>query len=456
MLLYIIAGLAIAAALISIALWRRVPVDMVDVVAGNDMRSYSGNTENATTGKSGFMKIPAWVPFLGMQVQTILLNMIPIGIPDFLAFDKDRVRFLADIACYVTVAGKEGAIRAATRFPEGDLKAEVEKQLRPVIQESVRDTTTKLTIHEIINQREQISEITAKAVAQVLPKWGMKLEKLALINLKDPKREYDPNNNLISSSAIEDISSIREIEIRSESRQKNAQRLKDARMKEAIEDQAAQEKEIERDKKVGVWKQTKEQEIFKKQQEAKEEEMKVRKVQTVRQAEIDKEKKIIDAEATKKKVVIDAEAEKDKRKIEAEGFKQKEELEGQGIGRRRQLEGEGEAAAIKAKGFAEAEAKEKLQAALNKFKPEAIRALIAEDVVAMQKDVGLQAAEALKNADLRIFSGSEGKTGFDLGQMLTAMMVSNEGLAKSTFNKLARPNDLGFQELPEKAPAKKK
>lgn len=437
-IILVLVGAAVLAVFLALAFWRRVPIDMVDVVSGrgNAVKSYSGNVVNATTGQSGYFKIPSWVPYLGMEVNSVPLNIMEIGIGGLQTFDVDRVRFLADIACYVTVAGREGAIVAATRFQEGNLKEQLERQLRPVIQEAVRDTTTKMTIHETINNRDKITVISAKAVEVALKEWGLSLKKLSLVNLRDLEDG--------EATVIEDISKIREVEINSEARQKNALRTKEARMKEAEADQEARNKEIERDKQVGMWEKQRDLEVYKRSQLAKEEEMRVTKIQTVRQAEINKEKQIIDAEARKQQVVIEANAEKAKRETEAQGFKAQKTLEGEGEGKKREMEGKGEAEAIRAKGFAEAEAKEKLQAALNKFQNLGVTAMVAEKIVAMQRDVGIASAEALKNAELKIFAGSEGKSGFDLGQMVSAMSVSNESLVNSVLNRMARPNDLGF------------
>ena len=67
----------------------------------------------------------------------------------------------------------------------------------------------------------------------------------------------------------------------------------------------------------------------------------------------------------------------------------------------------------------------------------------------MQKEVGIKGAEALKEADLKVFSGGEGggKSGFDLGKIVSSINVANDGAAQAVLNKIARPNDLGFGDL---------
>ena len=120
-------------------------------------------------------------------------------------------------------------------------------------------------------------------------------------------------------------------------------------------------------------------------------------------------------------------------------------LVGQGTRLQKEEEAKGTAALTREQGYAEADAKEKLQAALNKFQDAAIRALVAEKIVAMQQAVGVAGAEALKNSQMRVFAGSDSdKAGFDVGKILQAITVSNDSAAESVLNRLARPNDLGI------------
>ena len=92
---------------------------------------------------------------------------------------------------------------------------------------------------------------------------------------------------------------------------------------------------------------------------------------------------------------------------------------------------------------------------------------MAQQIVTMQKEVGVAGAKALENAEIKVFSGgSDGdKAAFDVGKSLSALFVSNEGSLNSVLNRLARPNDLGInlilakegeQSPPGKAEDKKK
>ena len=107
--------------------------------------------------------------------------------------------------------------------------------------------------------------------------------------------------------------------------------------------------------------------------------------------------------------------------------KQQKRLEGEGDKLRLEGQAKGNAAKILEDLKAEAEGKEKLQEA-----------------------VGVAGAKALENADIKVFSGgSDGdKAAFDVGKALEGLSVANEGSLKSVLNRMARPYDLGFKELP--------
>ena len=180
-----------------------------------------------------------------------------------------------------------------------------------------------------------------------------------------------------SSTAIHDISSIAEVQINSEARQKNAEQVKQARLKEAEAEQAAATRELERDEMVGVRAQKRDQLIAAEQRSAQEEKMKVIRVQQVRQAEIGRDAAIETAEGDKQAVI-----------------------------RRR----EGEAEGVRAVGYAEADAKSKLADALKKINEAAL------DVRRIEKDekIGVTAAQALQNADIKFINAGKPNSLLDL------------------------------------------
>lgn len=400
------------------SLYTIVPADYAHVVVQKGRTRIFSPT---TGGKAAYYRIPSWFFLfgLGMQIHRIPLKQLSLNVPKFLTFDKDRARFTCDIVAYVTV---NDPLVAARRFSGNVdyLKEEVSKQVQAI----TRDATTKSAIREIINDRESLIAQINAPLQKVLATWGLELQDIELIDFQDPVGED-------ASHVIADISSIIEEQINSEARQKNAEQKKTARMKEAESEEIAKQREITRDELVAMREQDKIKKVAEQQKIAKEAELEVTKVQQVKTAEIQKAKMIVEANQAK----------------EVEGInKEQKLLAGQGDRLAAEERAKGDAAPIREKGYAEAEAKEKLQAALNKFQDAAIRALVAEKIVAMQQAVGIETAKALSQADVRVFAGGEGdtKNSFDIGKITAAMMTSNQGMADSVLNRLARPSDLGI------------
>lgn len=423
----IIVAAAIFLFIIFAGLYKIVPADYVDVVIQRGkMTTYSTHEEYSTNKKSAYFHIPSWFFILGkgMTVHRIPLKIITIEVPNFLAFDKDRARFVCDIVCYVTV--KEPLV-AAKRF-SGNV-AEMKEQVSKIVQATTRDVTTKKPIREVINNRDDIISTIKPILAETISHWGLNLTDIELIDFKDP----DATKDKIVSHVIEDISQIIETQINSEMRQKNAEQKKEARMKEAIAEEEAKKRELQKDENIQKREQEVKMNVAVEEQKAKEKELTVTRTIQVTTAEIEKQKQIVVAE--QKKAV--EEINKDQKKLIGEGDRlQKEE------------QAKGDAAKYREDGLAQADAKEALQKALNKFGDAAIRALVAEKVVEMQQNVGVATANALSKADVKAFLGGQnGAQGFDLGQILASLQVSNESGAQAVMNKLARPNDLGLAGL---------
>ena len=431
--IYIIGGIVIVIWILA-SLYRIVPANFADVVIqSGSARVYSPHKEYSSGGKSAYFQMPSWffILKLGMQVHRIPLNIIPVNVPNFLAFDKDRARFVCDIITYVVV---KNPVEAAKRFG-GDIRV-LNEQISVIVQSTTRDVTTKKAIREVINNRQDIIEAISPILSATISNWGLELKSVELIDFKDP----DPSTFGVDSRVIHDISSIIERQINSEARQKNAEQAKIARFKEAEADEEARKREIARDQVVAEREQEKNMKVAEQQKLAREKELEVTKVQQVKSQEIEKERAIVEA---------------NQRQEVEEIIKIQKKLEGEGDRLRAEEQAKGVAASVREQGYAEADAKERLQDALNKFGDAAIRALVAEKVVTMQQAIGVASAKALEQADIKVFVGSDGG-GFDTGKIIESVNVSSESTAKSFLNKLARPMDLGFMGLGETSKEKQK
>ncbi len=413
-MIWIIVGiLAVITTIALIAMYRIIPPSEAHLVVCPTKKMVCASDERVQNeqGSKWYLHIPLirQVRIIDLTTKELIVNQE--------TYEKGQARYNVKSSTKYRVKNVE--IAAETFISQNDLQ----EQLTEVIRASVRAVTVRYDVTEARAKKQLMSEEIQKEFVDDFSKWGLELINFQLVDFRDTE----------SSKIISDISKRREVEIEATTREQNAEKIKQAKMKEAESDEKAKEREIERDKVVGERQQQMKQAVAEKEKTAKEKEYEVIRVQIVKQAEIDKDKAKVDA-ARDKEV---EEIRKEQKKVEGEGDRL-----------RAEEQAKGEAAPIREKGLAEALAKEKLQAALNKFKPEAIRALVAEKIVDKDLQVGKATADALKEADVRVFSGGEGdKAGFDFAKLLAAMSTGDDMATGATLNRIARPNDLGLSVL---------
>lgn len=413
-----------------IAWWRVVDPSEAHLVATSTGKFVVSPDENVGERRTYFA-IPSWLPFFGRAIRIMDVTIKEILIEQE-TIEKNQARYSVKSSTKYRV--NKVKVAAETFISDKDLQ----EQLKEIVRAGVRAVSVQ---YDVVDARANKREIEAKIREEIVDdflKWGLELINFQLVEFKDTE----------DSQIISNISRRSEVEIEARTREQNAEKLKQARVKEAEAEEKAREREISKEKVIGEREEAKKQAIAKQQKIAEEERFKVVQVQTIKQAEIDKEKAIVLANQNKETEEI---------------AKQQKLLEGQGDRVRAEEVAKGDAAPILEKGLAEAKAKDALQKALNQFGDEAIRALVAEKVVAMQETVGVETAKALMNADVKVFAGGgkAGEEGFELGKMIQSMAVSNGTTADAVLNKIARPNDLGLsalglESLKEKTKSEKK
>lgn len=402
----------------AVSWYRIVPSSQAHlVISGSGNRGVYSSDEKFRTKGAGnaYFAIPEWLPYFGRVIRILDVTIQETVIKQE-TIEKDQARYMVTSSTKYRVVDVQKAAESVTS--NGDL----EKQLKEIIQAAVREVTVKYDVVNTRAKRKLIGDEILKSIKDDLANWGTTLINFALVDFEDAP----------GSTVITDISKRREVEINATTREQNAEKVKQARMKEAEADEKAQEREIQRDKVVGERKQQQAQAIAEKEKVAQEKVFEVKKVQQVKQAEINKQEAIVKAEEEKATEQI---------------LKEKKKLEGEGDRLKLEQQAKGQAAEIFEKLSAEAKGKDELQKALNQFGTKAIAALTAELQINANKEVGIAGAEAFKNADMRVFAGSDDGKGFDVGKLLTQVGVANSGAEYSLLNRTARPNDLGLSAL---------
>ena len=420
---FIIAAIAIFCSF----LWYRIvaPTEAHLVITPTKKMIVSSDDKVSTDGKKTYFSIPSGIPFIGRQVRVMDLT-IKEAVVEQESYEKNQARFKVKSSTKYRIS-KVG--RAAETF---DNDVELRKQLEEVIVSSTNAVASQYDVTEMRSKKTEMSNAIRKEMQDDLEQWGLELISFQLIDFRDTDK----------SSIISDISKRREVEIESRTREENAEKIKQARIKEADAEELAKSREIAKDMVIAEKEQNKAQKIAEQEKLAEEKRFDVVRVVEIKQAEIDKDKAIVLANQKKDTEVINKETKK---------------LEGEGDRLKQEEIAKGEAAPIREKGKAEAEAKDALQLALNKFGDKAIIALTAEKIVEMQKEVGIAGAKALETADLKVFSGGDSsKQGFDLGSIVSSIQSANPSAADAVINKIARPNELiglsaiGLENIAEK------
>lgn len=399
--------------------YRIVPPSEAHLVVTPTKRKVCASDESLRKngGKSTYFRIPSWIPFFGRAIRIMDITIKELIINGQETYEKDQARYQVNSSTKYRITDVE---KAAETFTTDD---ELRTQLEEIVRAAIRAVTVKYNVTEVRANKKRMSEEIEEEIRDDLANWGLKLVNFVLVDFQDT-----PDSQVISN-----ISKRREVQIESETRIDNANRIKEAKIKEAESDQLARDREIERDEAVAKREQGKKIAIAQQEQIVAEEEMKVKRVREVKQKEIEKAQAVITAEAEKEQRMIAAAAEKERLRIVAEGYKEQMCLEGEGNASKQRAEAEAEAAAIEARGLAEAKVKEEMAKSLNMFTTEAIRALTAEQIVEKDKVVGSALADALKAADLKFINA--GKVTSLLELLGTAEGGAHLGAMVDTFQK---------------------
>lgn len=382
------------------------------------------NSKGTFCSREGYKSSYWYIPFVTKLHKLPLCNLaIPVN--DIKLNDKNMAKFVTDMMCFINIKNVDLAVERLiltdTSEELGFDFVKLSEDLRAIMESIGRTVVTKQSILEIYMNREMLDQAITKEVEAVFPKWGIELVDLELKDIKDAP----------GSTIIADIERKVAAEINRDAEIRVATTTREAEVVKATEEETYRKRQIERDESIAAREQDKNKRVAEQQKIAREAELEVVKVQQVKTAEIEKAKRLVEANQAKEVEEIN---------------KLQKQLAGEGDRLRAEEVAKGEAAPIREKGFAEADAKERLQDALNKFGDAAIRALVAEKIVNMQQVVGIETAKALSNANVKVFAGGDGdtKNAFDIGKITAAMMASNEGMANAVLNRLSRPNDLGI------------
>ncbi len=448
-------GLALAILALTLFFWvvalrRVVPVNEVHIVQSRKSTVSYGKGFASNT----YYEWPSWIPLIGLQKIMLPVSNFAIDLPDYAAYDKERVPFLVHVMAFFRITDSNTAAQRVASF--GELK----DQLTAIVQGSVRTVLAGHEIDQIMLDRSRFGEAFTREVQPQLGSWGVEaIKNIELMDIRDTK----------DSEVIHNIMAKRTSGIERESRLVVADNTRQAEMAEIaakreieMSRQLAAEqvglRTAEKDKNVGVANEQAAQQVKVQQRETAAREMDVVQVKNVRGAEISREVAVIAAGQSKEVAIVQAEASKQVAIVEAEGNKQQTVLTAEGQLEAAKRNAEGIAVEGAAKGSAETailmapvDAQIKLAEKIGSDQGYQNYLLGIRNIEAAQA-VGEAQAGALKTAEIKVIANA-GTPAKGLSNVMdlfsagggTAVASMLEGLAQSAegkkvLDKLTKPD----------------
>lgn len=392
-----------------------------------------------------YYAIPPWVPAFGLTVTELPVNNFSQDLNDYQAYDKDRVPFNLHVTAFFRIANTDRAAERVAHF------GALQEQLLLVMKGAVRKILASHDIHNIMVSRATFGQAFTEEVSAELESWGVvPVKSMELMDIKDANGSHviadimaKKTSHIEMESRVEvasnqqkaktaEIDAARTVEL-SAIEAKRTTSLADQDMQQAVGERTAKQEQAvgvaraEQQKAVGVATEKAQQETKAQAAITKEKEMQIVSVQTQRQAEIQREAAIVVAEQQKKVTVTVAEGQLEKTKLEAAGT---------------EMTGAAKAQAEKAMQLAPIQAQIELAKEIGNNANYQTYLVTLRQVEASQA-VGIAQAEALKEADIKVFANTGDapsgitsvgdlfgtKGGLAVGAALEALKATKEGAA---------------------------
>ena len=447
----IVGGVVFAMFVLMLFMLRRVvPTNMVHIVQSSKKTTPYGRGKEAG---NTYYEWPAWIPYFGVTVTQFPESNFQVSLDNYDAYDTNRLPFVVDVTAFFRVDNAETAAQRISSFNE------LKQQLISVLQGSVRRILATNQLEDIMQERSSLGQQFTAEVKDQIKEWGVvPVKTIEFMDLRDsPKAQVIANIMAKEQSRIDKESRVAVAANQQEAKLKeiDAQRTVEVQRQDA--EQQVGLRTAEKDKAVGIAQQQASQEVLTQKKETTTREMDIAKVTAVRQADIDKDVAVVAAEQQKRQREIAAEADKNVRVTTAEGEKTAMVTKAEGSLEAAKLNAQGIEAEGKAKGAAE-------QAIL--MAPVQTQITLAQEIgtnegyqryliqirqVEASEHVGIEMAQAMKNAELKIIANSgdvqSGITkltdvftptgGTSLGGMLEALSQTAAG--KAVLDKFTKP-----------------
>src|SRR6478735_3917992 len=390
------AGLAAAIFALILFFWitalrRVVPVNEVHIVQTRSSTISYGKGFDSNT----YYEWPSRLPLIGLQKVMLPVSNFSIDLPDYAAYDKERVPFLVHVMAFFRIDDSNTAAQRVASFDE------LQEQLTAIVQGAVRTVLAGHEIDQIMLDRSRFGEAFTKEVQPQLLSWGVEaIKNIELMDIRDTK-DSDVIHNIMAkrTSGIERES---RLVVADNTRQAEMAEIAAKREIEMSRQLAAEQvglRTAEKDQKVGVANEQASQLVKVQQRETAAKEMDVQQVNKVRGAEIAKQVAVIAAGQAKEVSIVEAEATKTQTVLTAEGKLEAARRNAEGIAVEGAARGSAETAILMAPVDSQIKLAEKIGA--DKGYQEY---LLGVRNIEAQQAVGVAQAESLKSADVKVIA----------------------------------------------------
>lgn len=431
-ILFAIGAIAIFSFIYVLATLRKVvPTNMVHIVQSSKKTTpYGPGKANGNT----YYAWPSWVPVFGVTVTQFPESIFQVSLNGYEAYDSARLPFVVDITSFFRVDHAETVAQRVANFQE------LEHQLLSVLQGAVRRILATNALESIMQERSSLGTQFTEEVKEQIKEWGvLPVKMIEFMDLRDQG----------NAAVIANIMAKEKSRIERESRVAVATNMQEAQLKEIdaqrtvdVQRQDAEQqvglRVAEKERTVGIANEQSRQEVLTQTKTTAERDMDVKRVQEVKQAEINKDVAVVKAEQDQRTKVIEAEATKSAVVVEAEGNLEASRRNAEGV----RLQGMAAADAEKAMLMAPVDTQITLAKEIGENEGYQ-KYLITIKQVEISRDVGVELAKAMQNADLKVIANSgdvqsgvaklgdifTSQGGTNLTSMLAALGQTPEGQA---------------------------
>lgn len=402
------------------------------VQSANQTTSFGKDTGHGNT----YYEWPSWIPVIGVTKTVLPMSNFDVDLHAYESYDKGRLPFIVDVKAFFRIKDSNIAAQRVANFDE------LMSQLNAIVQGAVRSILASSDIEEIMQGRSTFGEQFTNEVKEQLSAWGCEAVKnIELMDIRDSAGSFVIKNIMEKKKSYIEMQSRQEVAVNSQKAQQTeieAQREIDLQRQQAK--QTVGLRTIEAEREVEMSRQEAAQALKEKEKTTKEKEMAIVQVEHVRKAEIQREMSLIKADEEKQVQILNAEAELEAKLREAKAI---------------ETEGQAKASAEKALQLAPVQAQIELAKEIGENKSYQ-QYLITIEQVKAHRDVGIEQAKALHQADIKVIANAgnpasglksvmdifSAQGGTQVGAMLEGL--ANTDMGKAVLNTIGVKEDSGL------------